>query len=162
MVLHPHAITLAVFSLTRRSSLIRKHKSNKPRMITTRLFITCKHTQGPFSETPVLQVPGTSYTMQLQDSLVLREKIVEDFAKHCRHILSEAIKWAPATTASHLQVFFVCWSLFMRSCAAWREVPSLSIWNISLSTCSVRFSTLWFCRCCQRFVSLWSVTYVAT
>nr|CAB3264847.1 phosphatidylinositol 4-kinase alpha-like [Phallusia mammillata] len=62
---------------------------------------------GPFAETPALQVPGTQYTIQLQDSRKLREKIVEDFTKHCRHILRLAIKWAPTTTTSHLQEYLI-------------------------------------------------------
>ena len=52
----------------------------------------------------MLSVPNTRYEMQLQDSRKLRLKIVEDFTKQCRHIIKEALNFAPSVTASHLQV----------------------------------------------------------
>jgi hypothetical protein len=40
----------------------------------------------------------------LQDSLELRRSRVEDFSCRVQQILQEALKWAPATTHSHLLV----------------------------------------------------------
>uniref|UniRef100_H2ZBY1 1-phosphatidylinositol 4-kinase n=1 Tax=Ciona savignyi TaxID=51511 RepID=H2ZBY1_CIOSA len=61
----------------------------------------------PFTEIPAIEIRGTNHRLFLQDSRKLREKLVEDFTKHCRHILREALKWAHATTASHLQDYLV-------------------------------------------------------
>ncbi|XP_078486851.1 phosphatidylinositol 4-kinase alpha [Ciona intestinalis] len=60
-----------------------------------------------FSEIPPILINGTHHHLHLQDSRKMREKLVEDFTKHCRHILKEALKWAPATTASHLQNYLL-------------------------------------------------------
>lgn len=60
-----------------------------------------------FSEIPTLEIPGTQYSVQLQDSLILREKIVEDFTRHCGGILKEAMKWGPDATVSHLQEYLI-------------------------------------------------------
>ncbi|PZC72006.1 hypothetical protein B5X24_HaOG212067 [Helicoverpa armigera] len=56
-------------------------------------------------ETPLLKVPGTDFTLQLQDTLEGRECIVKDFADRCHGIVQEAMKWAPQSTRSHLQEY---------------------------------------------------------
>ncbi|KAG6449776.1 hypothetical protein O3G_MSEX006205 [Manduca sexta] len=56
-------------------------------------------------ETPLLKVPGTDFTLQLQDTLEGRESIVKDFADRCHGIVQEAMKWAPQSTRSHLQEY---------------------------------------------------------
>ncbi|XP_076804178.1 phosphatidylinositol 4-kinase alpha-like [Clavelina lepadiformis] len=62
---------------------------------------------APFGETPELEVPGTRFTMQLPDSRTLRVKLVDDFRKHCRDILRQAMQFAPSVTASHLQEYLI-------------------------------------------------------
>ena len=59
-------------------------------------------------------VPGTKYKLQLQDSRVARMNLVGDFTKHCERILREAMKWAPAATASHLQVNISAMKIFYK------------------------------------------------
>lgn len=62
-------------------------------------------TLNPNEETPTLRVNGTPYVLQLMDSLVARESRVKDFADRCQGIVSEAMKWAPKSTRSHLQEY---------------------------------------------------------
>jgi phosphatidylinositol 4-kinase len=47
---------------------------------------------NPNDETPTLWVPGTSYTLQLMDSLPAREGRYKDFFNRCQGIVNEAIK----------------------------------------------------------------------
>lgn len=61
---------------------------------------------NPNEETPTLHVPSTPYTLQLMDSLPARESRLKDFADRCTGIVNEAMKWAPRSTRSHLQVYF--------------------------------------------------------
>ncbi|XP_050667764.1 phosphatidylinositol 4-kinase alpha isoform X1 [Leptidea sinapis] len=67
-------------------------------------------------ETPLLKVPGTDFTMQLQDTLEGRESIVKDFADRCEGIVQEAMKWAPQSTRSHLQEYL-------------NQVPNSTLWH---------------------------------
>ncbi|XP_041971459.1 phosphatidylinositol 4-kinase alpha isoform X3 [Aricia agestis] len=67
-------------------------------------------------ETPLLKVPGTDFTMQLQDTLEGREVIVKDFADRCHGIVQEAMKWAPQSTRSHLQEYL-------------NQVPNSTLWH---------------------------------
>ncbi|XP_048482102.1 phosphatidylinositol 4-kinase alpha [Plutella xylostella] len=67
-------------------------------------------------ETPLLKVPGTDFTMQLQDTLEGRESIVKDFADRCHGIVQEAMKWAPQSTRSHLQEYL-------------NQVPNSTLWH---------------------------------
>ncbi|XP_001658919.2 phosphatidylinositol 4-kinase alpha isoform X6 [Aedes aegypti] len=62
-------------------------------------------TLDPNEETPTLRVASTPYTLQLMDSLPARESRVKDFADRCQGIVSEAMKWAPKSTRSHLQEY---------------------------------------------------------
>lgn len=62
-------------------------------------------TLNPNEETPTLRVNGTPYVLQLMDSLVARESRLKDFADRCQGIVSEAMKWAPKSTRSHLQEY---------------------------------------------------------
>lgn len=62
-------------------------------------------TLNPNEETPTLPVNGTPYVLQLMDSLVAREKCQKDFAARCQGIVTEAMKWAPKSTRSHLQEY---------------------------------------------------------
>ena len=57
----------------------------------------------PNEENPELPVPGTSYVIQMTDTLEARENIVRDFASRCQGIIQEAVKWAPDATRSHLE-----------------------------------------------------------
>ncbi|XP_065226540.1 phosphatidylinositol 4-kinase alpha isoform X2 [Planococcus citri] len=59
----------------------------------------------PNEETPTLEVPNTSYTIPLMDTLDAREGIVNDFAARSLGIVQEAMKWAPQVTRSHLQEY---------------------------------------------------------
>uniref|UniRef100_A0A1I7XCJ4 HEAT repeat-containing protein 1 n=1 Tax=Heterorhabditis bacteriophora TaxID=37862 RepID=A0A1I7XCJ4_HETBA len=45
---------------------------------------------------------GLEWTIQLQDTLDGRRAVVKDFSQRCEQILQEAMKWAPASTHSHL------------------------------------------------------------
>nr|XP_034827601.1 phosphatidylinositol 4-kinase alpha isoform X5 [Maniola hyperantus] len=67
-------------------------------------------------ETPLLKVPGTDFTLQLQDTLEGREGIVKDFADRCHGIVQEAMKWAPQSTRSHLQEYL-------------NQVPNSTLWH---------------------------------
>ncbi|XP_050552894.1 phosphatidylinositol 4-kinase alpha isoform X7 [Spodoptera frugiperda] len=67
-------------------------------------------------ETPLLKVPGTDFTLQLQDTLEGRECIVKDFADRCQGIVQEAMKWAPQSTRSHLQEYL-------------NQVPNSTLWH---------------------------------
>ncbi|XP_053617223.1 phosphatidylinositol 4-kinase alpha isoform X3 [Plodia interpunctella] len=67
-------------------------------------------------ETPLLKVPGTDFTLQLQDTLEGRECIVKDFADRCHGIVQEAMKWAPQSTRSHLQEYL-------------NQVPNSTLWH---------------------------------
>ncbi|RVE42389.1 hypothetical protein evm_012967 [Chilo suppressalis] len=67
-------------------------------------------------ETPLLKVPGTDFTLQLQDTLEGRESIVKDFADRCHGIVQEAMKWAPQSTRSHLQEYL-------------NQVPNSTLWH---------------------------------
>ncbi|XP_026313549.1 phosphatidylinositol 4-kinase alpha [Hyposmocoma kahamanoa] len=69
-------------------------------------------------ETPLLKVPGTEFTLQLQDTLEGREGIVKDFAERCHGIVQEAMKWAPQSTRSHLQEYL-------------NQVPNSTLWDHS-------------------------------
>jgi phosphatidylinositol 4-kinase len=62
-------------------------------------------TLDPNEETPTLRVASTPYTLQLMDSLPARESRAKDFADRCQGIISEAMKWAPKSTRSHLQEY---------------------------------------------------------
>ncbi|XP_063368926.1 phosphatidylinositol 4-kinase alpha isoform X2 [Cydia amplana] len=70
----------------------------------------------PNEETPLLKVPGTDFTLQLQDTLEGREGIVKDFADRCHGIVQEAMKWAPQSTRSHLQEYL-------------NQVPNSTLWH---------------------------------
>lgn len=59
----------------------------------------------PNEETPTLEVPNTSYTIPLMDTIDAREGIVKDFAERSLGIVQEAMKWAPQATRSHLQEY---------------------------------------------------------
>ncbi|CAB3220116.1 unnamed protein product [Arctia plantaginis] len=67
-------------------------------------------------ETPLLKVPLTDFTLQLQDTLEGRECIVKDFADRCHGIVQEAMKWAPQSTRSHLQEYL-------------NQVPNSTLWH---------------------------------
>ncbi|XP_022115075.1 phosphatidylinositol 4-kinase alpha isoform X2 [Pieris rapae] len=67
-------------------------------------------------ETPLLKVPDTDFTLQLQDTLEGRESIVKDFADRCHGIVQEAMKWAPQSTRSHLQEYL-------------NQVPNSTLWH---------------------------------
>ncbi|XP_043226058.1 phosphatidylinositol 4-kinase alpha-like isoform X2 [Amphibalanus amphitrite] len=58
--------------------------------------------QNPNEVYPDLRVPGTPYCLVLQDTTEARETTVKDFSARCEGIIEEAMKWAPATTRSHL------------------------------------------------------------
>lgn len=62
-------------------------------------------TLDPNEETPTLRVASTPYTLQLMDSLPARESRFKDFSDRCQGIVSEAMKWAPKSTISHLQEY---------------------------------------------------------
>ncbi|CAD7087007.1 unnamed protein product [Hermetia illucens] len=62
-------------------------------------------TLHPNEETPTLRVASTPYTLQLMDSLPARESRLKDFSDRCQGIVSEAMKWAPRSTRSHLQEY---------------------------------------------------------
>ncbi|CAK1541773.1 unnamed protein product [Leptosia nina] len=70
----------------------------------------------PNQETPLLKVPDTDFTLQLQDTLEGREVIVKDFADRCEGIVKEAMKWAPQSTRSHLQEYL-------------NQVPNSTLWH---------------------------------
>uniref|UniRef100_A0AC34RIU1 1-phosphatidylinositol 4-kinase n=1 Tax=Panagrolaimus sp. JU765 TaxID=591449 RepID=A0AC34RIU1_9BILA len=50
----------------------------------------------------VLSFKDLPWTIQLQDTLELRTAVANDFGHRCEQLLSEAMKWAPGTTHSHL------------------------------------------------------------
>ena len=58
----------------------------------------------PTCKDSMFTMRGFQWTIQLQDSLESRKAVVKDFSQRCEQILSEAIKWAPASTNSHLLV----------------------------------------------------------
>lgn len=51
-----------------------------------------------------LKISGLPWEISLLDTKEARQSVVSDFADRCDQILQEAIKWAPQTTRSHLQV----------------------------------------------------------
>ncbi|KAG7197176.1 hypothetical protein KM043_007256 [Ampulex compressa] len=53
-------------------------------------------------ETSIVKIPGTSYSIELMDTLEARESIVKDFSNRCKGIVQLAIIWAPQPTRSHL------------------------------------------------------------
>ena len=62
----------------------------------------------PNRESPSLVVPGLKeeeLKITLLDTLEGRRSVRNDFASRSQQILMEAMKWAPGTTASHLQSF---------------------------------------------------------
>jgi len=57
-------------------------------------------------ESPEMQVGhGTGQSIMLMDTQSEREQIVTDFAKRCKGIVDEAVKWAPDTMRSHLKEY---------------------------------------------------------
>lgn len=55
-------------------------------------------------EAPKLRPSGLRWEITLLDNYEDRLTVVRDFSARCQQILQEAIKWAPGTTQSHLQV----------------------------------------------------------
>ncbi|CAH0558143.1 unnamed protein product [Brassicogethes aeneus] len=70
----------------------------------------------PNQETPSLRIPQTPYSIQLMDTLEARENIVKDCADNSDRIISEAMKWAPQWTRSHIQEYI-------------NHIPSSGIWH---------------------------------
>lgn len=57
------------------------------------------------SESPILHVSGVpTHPITLLDTAGGRRDVANDFANRCQQILAEAMRWAPQTTQSHLQV----------------------------------------------------------
>ena len=50
----------------------------------------------------ILTFKDLPWSIQLQDSLEQRTAVANDFGHRCEQLLSEAMKWAPGTTHSHL------------------------------------------------------------
>ncbi|TKR67531.1 hypothetical protein L596_023672 [Steinernema carpocapsae] len=59
----------------------------------------------PNCSSPTLSLPGLPWHIQLQDSPDQRQAVVRDFSLRCEQILSEAMRWAPGCTYSHLQEY---------------------------------------------------------
>uniref|UniRef100_A0A7E4V1C1 1-phosphatidylinositol 4-kinase n=1 Tax=Panagrellus redivivus TaxID=6233 RepID=A0A7E4V1C1_PANRE len=49
-----------------------------------------------------LDFEDVPWTIQLQDTLEARQAVTKDFGHRCEQLLSEAMRWAPGTTHSHL------------------------------------------------------------
>ncbi|XP_065168456.1 phosphatidylinositol 4-kinase alpha isoform X3 [Atheta coriaria] len=70
------------------------------------LQVLCYSLQlDPNQENPILDIPKTSWSIQLMDTLEARESIVKDFAANSERILKEAMKWEPHWTRSHIQEY---------------------------------------------------------
>ncbi|KAK0421370.1 hypothetical protein QR680_015203 [Steinernema hermaphroditum] len=59
----------------------------------------------PNCSSTTLRLPGLPWHIQLQDSPDQRQIVVRDFSLRCEQILSEAMRWAPGCTYSHLQEY---------------------------------------------------------
>lgn len=57
------------------------------------------------AETTTLRVPGTQLHVQLMETRRAREQRLRDFAARAQGIVTEAMRWAPQATRSHLQEY---------------------------------------------------------
>ena len=53
-----------------------------------------------------IRIPKTDFVLVLSDDKDTRLQIVKDFTARCSDVLQGALKWAPNSTISVLQVYF--------------------------------------------------------
>ena len=67
-------------------------------------LLSCSLRLDANRESPHLQPQGLPWQITLLDTYEGRRTVAKDFAGRVEQILSEAMRWAPGTTQSHLQV----------------------------------------------------------
>lgn len=82
-----------------------------------------------------VEIPNTGRSIQLAETIEIRETIVKDFGFRCDGIIQEAVKWAPNITRSHLQEYMI---RVRTALDGFKQRSGLSLAVQSITTCSAQ------------------------